>query len=135
FQQDPATGRLDEAVDTPQQRALAGAGRPDDGSETIARNVEVDPLQYGLVGLVCLDEINNVESRSHACLLSLLLSCIIGGAGEALATGGRDVTHDLPLVLVGDRVEPVGSIEGFLHFLGETVVVEALEHLVAELRL
>src|SRR5437762_9179358 len=52
----------------------------------------------------------------------------VRGLVEAPARALRDVANDRPGRPVVDREEPIGTVEGFLHFRREAVFVEAVEY-------
>src|SRR5688572_3129349 len=77
-------------------------------------------------------------SRARACATALLLLgrflargllarafLLVRRAVERRARLLRDLAHDRPVLLVGDREEAVGAAERLLHLGRETVIVEA----------
>jgi hypothetical protein len=62
LKQDGTGRRFDEPVDAAYERALAGAGGADDGSESVRGKVETDVAQHRLAARVFLAEVFNAES-------------------------------------------------------------------------
>src|SRR5437868_4502160 len=60
-EQDAATGRLDEAVDAPQQRAFARAAQADEDDELTVAYLDRDVLERTDAAGVLLDQVLNAE--------------------------------------------------------------------------